>query len=204
MDFREVLAKRRMVRNYARVPVDSDALDRIVDAGLRAPSAGFSQGMRLIVVTSETQRHAIAVAAGEREYVAQGFDPWISHAPAQIVLCVDRDAYLERYSEPDKAGTSGEPSTAEDWPVPYWWVDAGASLMAMLLAAVDEGLAAGFLGAHAVEMVHETLSIPTDVLVVGIVTIGHPEPDRRSGSLARGWRDRDSVVFYDAWGRPRA
>ena len=193
-----------MVRNYSDTPVNADALDRIVDAGLRAPSAGFSQGLRLVVVTNEAQRHAVAEAAGEQEYVAQGFDPWISRAPVQIVLCVDRDAYLERYSEPDKAAYDGDPSSEEDWSVPYWWVDAGASLMAMLLAAVDEGLAAGFLGAHAVEMLHESLSIPADVLVVGVVTIGYPEPDRRSGSLTRGWRDRDSVVFYDGWGRPRA
>ena len=32
--------------------------------------------------------------------------------------------------------------------MPYWWVDAGASMMLLLLAAVDEGLAAGFLGSH--------------------------------------------------------
>jgi nitroreductase len=204
MDFRYVLAKRRMVRNYSDAPVDADALDRIVDAGLRAPSAGFSQGLRLIVVTNEAQRRAVAQAAGEPLYVAEGFDPWISRAPAQIVLCVDPNAYLERYSEQDKAGASGGPSTEDDWPVPYWWVDAGASLMAMLLAAVDEGLAAGFLGSHAVETVHETLEIPHDILVVGVLTIGHPEPDRRSGSLARGWRDRDSVAFYDAWGSTSA
>ena len=28
-----------------------------------------------------------------------------------------------------------------DWPVPYWFVDAGAALMLVLLAAIDEGLA---------------------------------------------------------------
>ncbi|MCL1599445.1 MAG: nitroreductase family protein, partial [Actinomycetia bacterium] len=133
------------------------------------------------------------------EYVAEGFDPWISSAPAQIVLCVDRNAYLGRYSEPDKAGADGEPSTESDWPVPYWWVDAGASLMAMLMAAVDEGLAAGFLGAHAIETLADVLAIPVDVDVVGVLTIGSPRSDRRSASLVRGWRDRDSVVFYDEW-----
>ncbi|MCL1599568.1 MAG: nitroreductase family protein, partial [Actinomycetia bacterium] len=84
MEFRDVLAKRRMVRNYSDTPIDADALDRIADAGLRGPSAGFSQGVRLIVVTNESPRHAVAEAAGEREYVAEGFDPWISSAPAQI------------------------------------------------------------------------------------------------------------------------
>jgi nitroreductase len=188
-----------MVRNYTDEPVDDDALERIVDAGVRSPSAGFSQGQRFVVVTNEAQRVAIAVAANEPEYVAKGFGPWISKAPAHIVVCVDRDAYLERYSEPDKAGEDAQPSTEDDWPVPYWWVDAGASMMAILLAAVDEGLAAGFLGSHNLAMIHETLGIPDDILVVGVVTIGHPATDRRSGSLTRGWNPRSTVVHHDHW-----
>jgi nitroreductase len=188
-----------MVRNYTDDPVDNDALGRIVDAGVRSPSAGFSQGQRFVVVTNEAQRMAIAVAAGEPEYVADGFDPWISKAPVHIVICADMGAYLNRYSEPDKAGEGGAPSTETDWNVPYWWVDAGASMMSILLAAVDEGLAAGFLGAHNLEMIHEALGIPDDILIVGIVTIGHPASDRRSGSLTRGWNTRSTVVHHNHW-----
>jgi nitroreductase len=190
-----------MVRNYTDEPVDADALARIVDAGVRSPSAGFSQGQRFIVVTNVAQRAAIAHAAGESEYVADGFDRWISKAPAHIVICADMNAYLRRYSLPDKAGEDGAPSTEEDWPVPYWWVDAGASMMAILLAAVDEGLAAGFLGSHNLEMIHQALDIPDDILIVGIVTIGHPASDRRSGSLTRGWNDRSDVVYRNYWNR---
>ena len=192
-----------MVRNYSDDPVASDVLERIVDAGVRSPSAGFSQGQRFVIVTDQEQRIAIARAAGEEAYVAEGFDPWISKAPAHVVICADKNAYLSRYSEPDKAGTDGARSNEADWPVPYWWVDAGASMMAMLLAAVDEGLAAGFLGAHALDEIHAVLDIPDAILVVGIITIGHPMPDRRSGSLVRGWRDRESVVFYDSWDSER-
>jgi nitroreductase len=199
MEFRDVLARRRMVRNYTDELVDVDALGRIVDAGARAPSAGFSQGQRFVVVTNEAQRMAIAQAAHESEYVAQGFDPWISKAPAHIVICVDKNAYLDRYSEADKTGDGGAPSTEADWPVPYWWVDAGASMMSILLAAVDEGLAAGFLGSHNLEIIHEALGIPEDILIIGVVTIGHPATDRKSASLSRGWNDRSSVVFADHW-----
>lgn len=190
-----------MVRNYTDESVDADALARVVDAGVRSPSAGFSQGQRFVVVTNEAQRLSIAVAASEPEYVAQGFDPWISKAPAHIVICADKNAYLRRYSEPDKTGDGGAPSTEEDWPVPYWWVDAGASMMSILLAAVDEGLAAGFLGAHNLEMIHEALGIPDDILIVGVVTIGHPATDRPSGSLTRGWNDRSTVVHHNHWNR---
>jgi nitroreductase len=199
VEFRDALSRRRMVRNYTDDPVDAEALARIVDAGVRSPSAGFSQGQRFVVVTNEAQRLAIAHAAAEPEYIAEGFDPWISKAPAHIVICADKGAYLNRYSEPDKAGEGGVPSTEDDWPVPYWWVDAGASMMSILLAAVDEGLAAGFLGAHNLEMIHDALGIPDDILIVGVVTIGHPSSDRRSGSLSRGWHDRSTIVFKNHW-----
>ncbi len=200
MEFRDVIKRRRMVRNYVDTPVDPDSIERIIDAGLRAPSAGFSQGQRLVIVTDHARRQAIAEAAGEDHYVAEGFDPWISTAPLHIVVCTDRTAYLERYSEPDKAGVDGPPSREEDWVVPYWWVDAGASMMALLLAAVDEGLAAGFLGAHAFDVIRDAIGIPSDVLIVGVVTIGHGADDRRSASLERGRRARESVVFFDHWG----
>jgi len=204
MQLREALARRRMVRHYTDEPVTDESLDLIIDAGVSAPSAGFSQGQRFIAVTNERQRTAISVAAGENRYVAEGFDPWISRAPAHIVICADRDAYLSRYAEADKADLGGLGSTEDDWPVPYWWVDAGASMMAILLAAVDEGLAAGFLGAHALDEIHDVLGIPDNILVVGVVTIGHGATDRKSGSLDRGRNARSNVVFDNSWGQPRA
>lgn len=192
MELSDVVRRRRMVRNFADQPVASDAVDRIVDAAIRAPSAGFSQGQRFVVVTDSLARQAVARAAGEHEYVEEGFDPWISKAPVHVVICADRQAYVDRYAEPDKSGTA-------DWTVPYWWVDAGASLMAILYAAVDEGLAAGFLGAHAVDELHRVLDIPNDILIAGIVTIGHAAPDRPSGSLRRGRTPRDEVVRRERW-----
>ena len=79
-DFYETVARRRMVRNYTEEAVDSEALDRILVAARKAPSAGFSQGQAMVVVTSEEGRHQIASLAGEDDYVAMGMDPWISRA----------------------------------------------------------------------------------------------------------------------------
>lgn len=188
-----------MVRNYTDEPVAANALDRIMVAAARAPSAGFSQGQRFIVVTDRSTRSAIAAACGEDDYVAQGFDPWISRAPVHVVVCTDKGAYLERYAEPDKARNGLDLSEEDGWEVPYWWVDAGASMMAILYAAVDEGLAAGFLGAHATADLESALGIPDHISVVGICTIGHPAEDRRSSSLARGWRPSAEVVMRDRW-----
>lgn len=196
MEFAEIVRRRRMVRNYQDRAVDPGAVDRIVDAALRAPSAGFSQGVKVIVATDPQVRRSIADAAGEPGYVAAGFDPWISRAPVHVVVCVREDDYHERYRAPDKLRDGQE----VEWPVPYWWVDAGAALMLVLLAAVDEGLAAGFVGFHALPDIKARLGIPEDVTPIGVVTVGHAAPDRRSSSLARGRKPRSQTAFRNRWG----
>ena len=196
MDFDDLIRKRRMVRNYAADPVPPETLDRIVDAGLRSPSAGHSQGLGFVVVTKPELRKAIAELAGEEEHVARGFDRWISGAPAHIVITVSEQVYRDRYREPDKLGPHGEEVA---WPVPFWWVDAGAAMMAILLAAVNEGLGAGFLGAHSIPGLGGLLSIPRRHAPIGVVTVGYPRPDRRSSSLDRDRRPRHSMVHRETW-----
>ncbi len=196
MEFREVIRRRRMVRNYTDEPVDEATLLRIVEAGRRAPSAGFTQGQSFVLVTDAELRTSIAGLAGEDEYAARGYDRWVSRAPAHVVVCVSEAAYHARYREADKLDPDG---SEIEWPVPFWWVDAGASMMAILLAAVDEGLAAGFLGVHSIEGLKSLLGIPAEVSPIGIVTIGYPAPDRRSASLARGWKPDQDVVHFERW-----
>ena len=201
MEFTEVVRRRRMVRNYSNRPVDPGVVTRIVDVARRGPSAGFSQGQYFVVVTDETTRCAVAELADEPSYVQQGMDPWISSAPVHVVVCVNEADYHRRYREPDKLTAQG---TEIDWPVPYWWVDGGAALMLLLLGAVDEGLAAGFFGVHRLVGLSELLGLPADVSPIGVVTLGHPAPDRRSGSLARGWKPLSAVAHRERWGQPLA
>lgn len=196
MEFRETVRARRMVRNYTGEPVPDDVVERVLDAARRAPSAGFSQGQHFVVVTDEGTRGAIAELADEQHYVDEGFDPWMSSAPVHVVVCAAESSYRRRYAEADKGAT---PPDEQDWPVPYWYVDAGAALMLLLLAVVDEGMAAGFFGTHRLPGLKQLLDIPDGVHPVGVVTIGHPAPDRRSGSLDRGWRDLDEVVHRGRW-----
>jgi FMN reductase [NAD(P)H] len=125
VDFRDVLRQRRMVRSYRPDPVSHDVLERIVATVRRAPSGGFSQGQRLLVVTDAATRAEIARLAGEEESRAQGFEPWISEAPAHVVVCTREEDYHERYRRPDKLRDGDEIA----WAVPYWYVDAGAALM---------------------------------------------------------------------------
>lgn len=185
-----------MVRNYTAEPVDEAAVRRVSEAALRAPSAGNSQAIGVVVITDQRTRARIAELADEPSYTAKGFDPWISRAPVHVVITVSEKTYRDRYSEPDKLGPSGE---TIDWPVPYWWVDAGAALMAVLLAAVDEGLAAGFLGVHSVPKLSRLLGVPAEHSPIGVVTLGHAAPDRRSSSLDRPRKTAEDLIHRDRW-----
>lgn len=195
MELTEAVRRRRMVRNYRDEPVPRETLARILDTARRAPSAGFAQGQRFVVVTDASQRTAIAALAQEPDHTARGFDPWLSSAPAHVALCVDHEAYATRYGASDKLATGGR----SEWPVPYEVMDAGASMMLLLLAATDAGLAAGFFGAHRLPGLGPLLGIPDHVTAVGVVTIGHPAPDRRSRSLDAGWLPSGEVVHWDRW-----
>lgn len=183
-----------MVRAYLPAPVDPVAVERILHIAQRAPSAGFTQGQSFVVVTEPAARARVAEVCREPSYRARGFAPWVSAAPVLVVPCVREAAYHERYAEPDKIRSFPPP----DWPVPFWWVDSGAALMLLLLATVDEGLAAGFLAADPAGL-RAVLGIPSDVAPLGVVTIGHAATDRRSGSLRRGRRPLDEIVHRERW-----
>ena len=180
MDFAEILRRRKMVRNYTDEPVDREAVEQIVARGRRAPSGGFSQGVRFVVVTDAETRGKIAELADEPYYVEHGWEPWISRAPVHVVVCTREDDYHDRYRKPDKLQEDG---TEIEWPVPWWWVDAGKATMLLLLAAVDEGLGAGLFGLDPAgnDGLRDLLGIPDDLAVVGVVTIGHEAPETRSG-----------------------
>src|SRR5437762_11863391 len=77
----DLLKQRRMVRHYTGEPAPRDALERIVETVRRAPSAGFSQGQRLLVVDDPELLARIA-ALGDDEPL-EGVEPWFETAAAR-------------------------------------------------------------------------------------------------------------------------
>ena len=203
MEFRDLLKQRRMVRHYEDQAIPRDVLERIVRTVRRAPSGGFSQGQRLIVVTDADTRARIAQLLHEDEWVAQGREPWMSVAPAHVVVCTREQDYHDRYNESDKLAVTG--GVEIEWPAPFWYVDAGAALMLLLLASIDEGLAAGVYGVTVPEMkaFKELLAIPDDFWVVAGVTLGKPRPDpnssRASSRMSQRRRPLEEVVHWERW-----
>jgi len=150
-----------------------------------------------VVVTRPELTAALAELCGETHYVAGGFDPFISGAPVLIVPCTSEAAYHRRYQEPDKLRDDG---TEIDWPVPYWFMDIGCAVMLVLLAAVNEGLAAGYAGAHDLDAFRRVLGLPAEVTPMGVIPIGHGAPDKRSPSLKRGRKPQPDYVHREQWG----
>ena len=190
MDFEQVVRKRRMVRKFKPDPVPPESLDRILKLARKTPSAGFSQGQSFVVITDRSVLHRLIEAYGGGPSDDAGM------APVQIIVCTSEKVYRDRYSEPDKLLEDG---TQIEWPVPYWHVDAGASMMLLLLAAVDERLAAWFYGLDDYTPLKEVLQIPDHVTPVGLVALGYPAKDEPSPSLKRGWKQESEVVHYNGW-----
>lgn len=197
MEFAEVVMKRRAVRRFEEGGVDRTVIERIARLAQRTPSAGFSQGQRLIVVTEPAERREVARIYGEEFYV-DAFGPWISECAAQFIPCVSADIYHRRYQEPDKTDEDG---TEIEWPIPYWWVDIGATMQNVMLAAVDEGLGCGFVGADqgGIDRLKAYLGIPDEFEPIGVMPVGRPIPDVRSPSLKRGWVPFEDFAHWERW-----
>jgi FMN reductase [NAD(P)H] len=116
-------------------------------------------------------------------------------------VLVREDDYHERYNRADKLQGGEE----IEWPVPFWHVDAGAAMMLVLLAAIDEGYAAGVYGVFGAtdRRLRELLSIPDDLTIVAGITVGRPLPDpeltRISSRTTQRRRTLDELVHWNAW-----
>ena len=203
MEFREVLSKRRMHRAFLPEEVPEESIERIVRTIRRAPSGGYSQGQSLVVVTDAEMRRRIAEAFDEETtYVASGGAPFISTAPLHVLVCANESKYHDRYNEADKLKATGGVEII--WPVPYWFVDAGALMMLILLAAIDEGLAAAFIGHPEQKRIFdELLGLPPEVVPIGLALIGKPAPDPTAESGTSRMKERrrplDDVVRWERW-----
>ncbi len=196
--FYDLLKKRRAVRSYTGEGVSRETLERIARAARRGPNAGYSQGLRLLVVDDPETIEALTATEDDERSRA-----WFLNAAAHIFVMTREQDYHDRYTQPDKLAITGGVEVV--WPVPFWHVDAGAALMLVLLAALEEGLGAGVYGVPAEddERVRELLGIPADLTIVTGVTIGHPaedpDSDRSSSVFSQRRRAQDEVVQWNRW-----
>jgi len=199
MEFQEVVRRRRMVRTYdTSRQVPEEVIDRIVQNGLRAPSAGFSQGWGFLVLDSPADvakfREAVRPDSEPENWFAASVD-----APLLVVAHSNKDVYLDRYAQPDKGFVDRSDAW---WPAPYWDIDTGFASMMMLLTAVDAGLGACFFGIpiERIDSYREAFGVPQQFMPIGAISFGYSnEPPR---DLRNRRRAATETVHRGRWNQP--
>ena len=201
MNLGEALGARRSCRDFVVDEVPAELLDTVLGAALRAPTAGNTWAFDLVVLRGQAETSAywdVTLPAGPRR--ARFRWPGLLRAPVLVIPTVRPDAYVERYAEPDKARAALGDSS-DGWPVPYWFVDGGAAIMAILLAATDAALGSLLFGQfdHG-PAVAERFAIPDDRVALGTIALGWPHlgaaADRSGGRSARRGRPGVSAIVH--------
>ncbi len=163
MELFEAILNRRSIRQFKEEIPDDEIIEKIVEAGIMAPSAGDLQSWEAIVIKDHNNKVKIALAAYVQEFIAK--------APVLIVMCANKASAGARYGERGREL--------------YCIQDAACAAQNMLLAAQGLGLGAAWIGAFAEEDVAEVLNLPEHVRPVALIPIGYPDenpemPPRRS------------------------
>jgi len=173
MDVFEAIKGRRSVRAFKRQNVSEETVEKLIDAGRWAPSAGNIQPWEFIIVRKAEIKAKLAEAA-----LGTGF---IEEAPVVIVVCADENRSMQGY------GVRGKTL--------YCLQDTAAAIQNIHLAAFALGLGTCWVGAFQEEEAKEALKIPNGVRPVAIIPLGYaaePVSPRRRRSV-------DQIVHYEVF-----
>jgi nitroreductase len=186
-----------MCRNFTTTAVPSELIDSLVDMARRSPSAGNTQGWDVVVLEGDRTSAFwdITLPVDRRT----GFRwPGLIAAPVIVLPFANRNAYLARYGEPDKAKTGL--SDMAGWNVPYWQIDTAFFTQTFLLAADAAGLGALFFGVfREAAAVSLALGVPDGHDLIGAIALGWPAPDEPGRSSRRPKRAVNDIVHRGLW-----
>ena len=200
MEFTDVVRARKMVRSFRDEPVAPALIDELLSLASKGPSAGNTWGTHFVVLEGRDQVGGYWDITLPEQKRADFPWPDLLQAPVIVLPCGDSAAYVERYSQADKART-GLGESRDAWSIPYWHVDTAMATMTLLHAATNVGLGALFFGVFDHEpAVCAALGIPESVRPIGAVAIGWPgDTDRMSKSARRGRPSLDDIVHRGRW-----
>ena len=200
MELSEAIRRRRMCRDFSDKAVPAEVVDRLLDLARRAPSAGHTQGWSFVVLEGPDQVRRFWDVDSEPDWLADPNLPGLLRAPVIVLPLCSTQAYLDRYSEPDKVAHGL--TDAAKWPAPFWVVDVSFATMVLLLGAVEEGLGALFFGLRGdAGRLRAEFEIPEDWQPIGAVALGWPAAEGKgpSGSATRGRRPIEEIVHRGGW-----
>jgi nitroreductase len=206
MEFNDVIKRRRMVRAFTAEPLAPGTADRLLRAGRRAPSAGFSQGYSFLVLEGAAQSAPLWKMIYDNETSEGATDDSdvaqvtaLMPAPLVIVPLASKNIYLDRYAQPGKGWTDRDEAR---WPIPFWYIDTGFAALLILLAVVDEGLGAVFFSLPPdLTDFRSDFGVPADWMPIGVIAIGHPNPgaDPVPPARASDRKSLDELVHRGRW-----
>jgi nitroreductase len=171
METWDAIRARRNVRSYDDRSIRSEHLDRILEAGWRAPSASNRQKWDFVLVTDAGQLEELS-----KVWVGAGH---LATAKAAIVLVLP-EPESERYRTIDQ-------------------YDLGQATMAMMLAATDLGIGSGHSAIGDQDACRRILDTPADHTCAYMIAFGYPA-DRPLKPIAKpDRRPFDEVVHRGKW-----
>lgn len=188
MDTYTALTSRCSIRKFNGSPVSDEVVIRCLEAARWAPSGGNTQPWRFIVV-----RDGKTIS----QFDPYHHQPWVNMAPVVIVCCSDITAKSKKYDE-----------SMDNYFVSF--LDMGASIQNILLAAHDSGLGAVWIAAFSPRKVRELCHIPETLQIVSLVCLGHFDDDDAVSFRETTLRNRDrrgrkplqSFCFGELYGAP--
>jgi nitroreductase len=163
----EAIKSRRSIRAFSEEGVTSDQIEKILDAGRSAPSAGNLQARDFFVISDEQTKNELARAALDQKFIAQ--------APVVIVVCSNLECI----------GPYGQRGIEL-----YCLQDAAASVQNMLLIIHSLGLASCWIGAFNEDEASQVLKLPGHLRPVAILPVGYP------GESAKERKKSDDDVHW--------
>ncbi|WP_344042278.1 nitroreductase family protein [Nocardioides panacihumi] len=171
METWDALRARRNVRQFTQERVPDEALDRILDAGRRAPSAGNWQPWDFVVVTDREQLVELAkVWQGARH---------VAGAAAAIAIVA--------------------PEPQDEQQAALLQYDLGQATYAMTVAAADLGVGTGHAAASDQDRARAVLGLPEGRFLAYVLSVGYPS-DKPLAVIERlNRRPFDEVVHRGRW-----
>ena len=171
METWDALRARRNVRQFTEQPVPDDALDRILDAGRRAPSAGNWQPWDFVLVTDRSQLVELAKVWQGARHVA---------GAAAAIAVVAPEPKDDRQSE-------------------LLQFDLGQAVYAMTVAAADLGVGTGHAAATDQDQAGAVLGFPEGRFLAFVLSVGYPSDKPLAVINRLNRRPFDEVVHRGTW-----
>jgi nitroreductase len=171
METWDAITSRRNVRQFADRPIDEHVLDRILEAGRRAPSSRNWQPWDFVVVTDREQLRELAKVWRGGGHVADS---------AATVALVVQDTDEQRTRERAQ-------------------YDLGQTTMAMMIAAADLGIGSGHSAVEDQARARDVLGLPADRRVAYLLDLGYPADRPLTPIRKPDRRPFDEVVHKGRW-----